>query len=69
MDKVDRLDMVNIVDIQVLVLVNIFLRWTWTLWVWDPIEADMVNRVEIVDKVDVVDLEDEACLNRLLYLI
>jgi hypothetical protein len=33
-----------------------FIRWTWTLW--DPLEAEMVNSVDIMDKVEEVDLVD-----------
>ena len=35
-------------------LLTWLIRWTWTLR--EPVEADMVERVDIEDKVDDVDL-------------
>ena len=37
-----------------------FIRWTRTLW--DAIEAEIVNRVDIVDKVDLVGYVDNEDL-------
>ena len=50
--EVDRLDKVDMVDIRS--LWTWFIRWTRT--VWDPIETEMVNRVDMVDRVGEVDL-------------
>ena len=43
--NVDRLDMVDISSLW-----TWFIRWKWT--VLDPIEAEMSNRVDMVDRVD-----------------
>jgi hypothetical protein len=43
--KENKLDMVDIRSLW-----SWFIRWTWT--VWDKIKVEMVNRVDMVHRVD-----------------